>query len=362
MKKFLIGQLARYGDCLYATVIARQIKHDYPDSHITWAVASPFKSILKYNPYVDKIWEINIENGDYYGEKWNQFEIEALARRKEGEFDEVIFSQVAPNNHRNFVGTIRNSILQSYSGEISVPVEPIIHLSEQEVKDVQRFVERNGIHKYKNVILFECAPNSGQSKLTMELALAISCKIISKSPEKAIIISSSEGIKTKSKQIIDGSGLSFRQQAEITKYCSLLIGCSSGVTWLSTSNWAKKLPMIQILDRNSVYFAGVAYDFQLNNIENSHVVELLSFTEEKIVDCAELCLRGEIDACRKKYHEKYEVSYQNFIDMNNPLVKKKLYLDGYRQVVNYSIFNQHLSFVKLFFFFILNVIKSYKVS
>ena len=55
-KKFLIGQLACYGDCLFATTIAKQIRHDYPDSHITWAVSSKYRSIVEHNPDIDKIW------------------------------------------------------------------------------------------------------------------------------------------------------------------------------------------------------------------------------------------------------------------------------------------------------------------
>ena len=43
---------------MLATTIARQIKQDYPDSVLTWAIGSCCKQVILNNPYVDKIWEI----------------------------------------------------------------------------------------------------------------------------------------------------------------------------------------------------------------------------------------------------------------------------------------------------------------
>ena len=48
-------QLYSNGDCLYATTVARQIKNDYPDCHITWAIASFCKDIINLNPFVDDV-------------------------------------------------------------------------------------------------------------------------------------------------------------------------------------------------------------------------------------------------------------------------------------------------------------------
>ena len=64
-KRILLGQLAARGDCLYATAIARQIKVDYPECHLTWAVGSASRPVLDGNPYIDAIWEIPVA---HYGE------------------------------------------------------------------------------------------------------------------------------------------------------------------------------------------------------------------------------------------------------------------------------------------------------
>lgn len=61
-KKVLLGHLNSMGDCLLATVVARQIKEvDYPDCHLTWAVNSKCKQAVLLNPHVDEIWEIPTE-------------------------------------------------------------------------------------------------------------------------------------------------------------------------------------------------------------------------------------------------------------------------------------------------------------
>src|SRR5687768_14844075 len=125
MKRFLIGQLACFGDCLYATAVARQIKQDFPDSHITWAVASKYKSILALNPHVDEIWEIEVLNNDFYDKGWADFELQAKQRKARGEYDELVFTQIPNANWKNFDGTIRSSILRGYKKPINVPVEPV---------------------------------------------------------------------------------------------------------------------------------------------------------------------------------------------------------------------------------------------
>src|SRR5512138_3038540 len=39
-RRVLLGQLEANGDCVYATTVARQIKTDNPDCHLTWAIGS----------------------------------------------------------------------------------------------------------------------------------------------------------------------------------------------------------------------------------------------------------------------------------------------------------------------------------
>jgi hypothetical protein len=356
-KRFLIGHLARFGDCLFATTIAKQLKFDFPDCHVTWAIAKSFQSILKDNPFVDNIWVIDSGMDHFYGEVWYRFEKEALQRKNAGEFDNVFFSQVGPRNLRNFTGTIRESILNNFKGKITVSLDPVVRLSQDEICLVEKFVEENHLNKYKFVTLFECAPASGQSKMTLDAAIRIAKIVAEKNDEIAFIISSSSKIESDNKKIIDGSILPFKHNAELTKYCNLFVGCSSGLTWLVTSDWAKQLPMIQVLDKKSQYFAGVAYDFMLNGLKNDHIIEMLEYSEQKIVDAIELSIQGKWDDAKNQYNEEYKVSHYNFKGMNRSLLSQNHYIQGFFQVFKYQTRHCHLSFIILILYYLQNCIE-----
>ena len=89
-KKILLGQLANLGDCLYATAIAKQIKSDFPDCHLTWAIGNRCRFVFAENPHVDEVWEINIGNTFQELEaSWFLFEKEARSRKKRGIYHEI---------------------------------------------------------------------------------------------------------------------------------------------------------------------------------------------------------------------------------------------------------------------------------
>ncbi|HRH41389.1 MAG TPA: hypothetical protein PKY82_07055 [Pyrinomonadaceae bacterium] len=318
-KKFLIGQLARFGDCLYATTLAKQIKYDYPDSHITWAIAENYKSILELNPYIDRIWAIPLAGEDYAQAGWDKFETEALERQANGEFDEVIFSQIPPRNWIRFDGTIRRAILNSYEKPITVSVEPVIQLSEAEVNRVKSYAEKNKLADFKNVVLFECAPGSGQSNVNIDFALRVARTIVEKNKDVSFILSTNQKSDFASPQIIDASELTFRENAELTKYCTFLIGCSSGITWISTSDWAKKLPMLQLLNEDLIIYAGIHFDFELNNLDFSQVIEMTNFDESKVVDCVESILSTGIEKNKPKFHQNYKPTYHNLSELSKAI-------------------------------------------
>ena len=308
-QRFLIGQLARYGDCLFATTLAKQIKHDYPDSHVTWAVGSDFKSILDHNPYVDVIWEIPIINGDYYGAGWASFEKEVIAKKRDGNFDTVLFSQIAPRNWEKYTGTIRGTILSAYRNPITVDVSPVIRLTENEVRNVKRFAVENELSFYKNVILFEYSPSAmHSSKVDTDSAIGLVESFCRNNSDTCFVFTSIGRLEKKSKQIIDAGGLSFRENAELTKYCTLLVGCSSGITWLSTSDWAKKLPMIQILNENLLnihLYYGIAYDHRLWGLDTSKVIEISDKKWSSLSDILSLVLSKSFDVAKEKYHSEF---------------------------------------------------------
>ena len=73
-KKILLAQLNSNGDCIYATVIAKQIKEiDYPNCHLTWAISNKCKQSILHNPHVDEIWEIETKKSLATDNEWNNF-------------------------------------------------------------------------------------------------------------------------------------------------------------------------------------------------------------------------------------------------------------------------------------------------
>ena len=282
-KKFLIVHLVSNGDCIMATTLAKQIKADNPGCHLTWAISYKCRQVIDENPFVDKIWEVNFGQGESaYNDIWYKIKQEAEERKRKGEFDEIIYSQIYPDNVHYYDGTIRSSTFRAYSKAITVDVTPTIRLNEKEILRVKEFASKYKLESYKYVLLCECAPSSGQSYLTPELMLRIALSIVESRKDILFIISTHLKLETNNGQIIDASELTYRENAELSKYCSLLIGCSSGITWLLTSDWAKKINTVQFLydSTKASHFASVIYDFEYFKLSTERIIE--STTEDEI--------------------------------------------------------------------------------
>ena len=74
--RILLGQLGAHGDCLYATILARQLRRDYPSAFITWAISDRSSGLLANNPDIDEVWEIPVDR-DSMPVIWSIFEREA---------------------------------------------------------------------------------------------------------------------------------------------------------------------------------------------------------------------------------------------------------------------------------------------
>lgn len=299
-RRILLGQLGGYGDCLYATTIARQIKIDYPGCHLTWAIGSPYRSVLNGNPFVDQIWEIPITS---HQDDWAQFEKEVIARKESGDFDEVFLTQISPNNFKNFDGTVRSSLFRGYPKPITVPVDPVMRLDPEEVEKVRCFAKTHRLSERRHIILFECAPSSGQSFVTPVFAREVAQKLIDLTEDALVILSSAMTQPLTGERIIDGSVLSFRENAELTKYCSLVVGCSSGISWLCTSDWAKPLPMVQLLAKKQSLYASFIHDYESREAETSSFIEMTDSSTDKVARCLAIICEKGFEAARSVFNE-----------------------------------------------------------
>lgn len=326
-QKILLGQLGSHGDCLYVTAIAHQIKQDYPNCHLTWAIGSMYRSILDGNPHVDEVWEIPLIEHANLGDAVNFFNNEALERKQRGDFDRVFTTQMEVFRYD---GTIRSSTFSGYPNPITVAVSPVLRLSLNEVENVRRFAELHGLSARDNVILIECSVKSDQSFIAPDYALEIAEAIVTRFQKYCVILSSNISISSNHERIIDGSVLSFRENAELTKYCSFLIGGSSGITWISTSDWAKSLPMIQLISPDALWFASVAYDYEYWGLSTESLIEMTPCSPQRVFECFEMIFEEGFEAAKSKFHHQILPNFKGYRQFQYALLLDYQFKNVYR--------------------------------
>ena len=308
-QRILLGQLAAFGDCLCASAITRQIKLDHPNCHLTWAIARPYRQVAEGNPFVDSVWELPFTGSEAASSGWSMFVREARMRERRGEFDRLYLTQVPPDNFAHFDGTVRASILNGYPFRLTVNPTPVLRLSPEEVDRVAAFARTHRLTDYPRVVLFECAAFSGQSFVTPAFALETARSVLAKVPDACIVLSSSTPFQDPDARIVDGSPLRFKENAELTRYASLFVGTYSGITWLTTSDWARELPTIQFLRRSTSVFSSLRTDYRYFGLPADHIVEVTDCTPEHAASCIALALTASIGEARTRFHESIDVNH-----------------------------------------------------
>jgi hypothetical protein len=288
MTRILLGQLAANGDCACATILARQLRHDYPDAHLSWAISSSCAGLLKNNPHVDEIWEIPARGWNTQAAMWRMFEQEAFHRYQRREFDQILLSQVWPGNLQNFDGTVRPPILRSLGRPITVPIENVLRLTDDEIERVEAFVRENDIEGFEHRILFECESRSGQSFITPELAQDIARKLYELLLNATVIFSTIKPMTLHDKRSRYAGQLSLREVAQLTHACTAFVGAGSGGTVIATSSAAKPLPTVLLLRADTSVFGSFAHDLEYFGIDHPGIVET---SDENIEHVAALIAR-----------------------------------------------------------------------
>jgi hypothetical protein len=277
MTRILLGHLTSNGDCLYATAVARQIKQDFPGSHLTWAISSLCKNVLINNPDVDEVWELPMKDWSAMASAWTLFEREAHELADADRFDRVFLTQITPARFANYDGTVRPSIFRNFGRALTVPVDVTIRLKPEEIAAVDAWFASTTAADASQVVLFECSSKSGQSFLTLARALELAEEITRARRRTVVIISTHERFETDNPRIVCGNMLSIRQIARLTDHIDLFVGCGSGLTVAATSESAKRgLSNIQILKRSTSVFASFRHDFAYFGKPTSQFMELTS--------------------------------------------------------------------------------------
>ena len=346
-EKILMIQLYSNGDCLYASAVARQIKHDYPGCFLIWAIASFCKNIILNNPYVDEIMEVStVPKNDVSA--YRKFKKEIFRQYHRGEYSKVFTINNIDTNQCFYDGTIRGNILRAYQAPITLSLQPVLRLFQKEKDNVEAFVKQHNLNSYQQVILFEYAPQSGQSTLSRDYAIEISESILSNN-NYAIILSSPNTISHPNKAIIDGSILSVRETAYLSNFCTFLLGTSSGITWASTSDTGKILPMIQLLNPNTRWFNSVSIDFERFDIANKGVIELFDLNKESVIQCVKLALVNFDDAY-KKFYKPFPLHFKTTRSIVYNLLCYLEFRSIYKHIiVNTDLYGLKLNFLKELF-------------
>ncbi len=329
MKRVLLGQLSANGDCVYATILARQLRHDNPSARITWAVSTQCADLLKNNPDIDETWEIPVQGWNAHELIWRVFQREAVERYLRREFDEILLSQIWPDNARNYDGTVRPSILRSFGRPITVPIENVILVTDEEIETVAAFVQGSDLQSFEHRILFECSSRSGQSFVTPELAQDIAEKLYHCLPNATVIFTTNEPMTLRDQRSRYAGALSLREIAHLTHACSLFVGAGSGCTVLATSTAAKPLPFVLLLKADTSVFASFAHDFEYFGIDHPGVVELTDEDPERIASCISLVCREGTGPALGEFGGRISVTFDHYGQvLERNLLSQQRYLDA----------------------------------
>jgi hypothetical protein len=164
------------------------------------------------------------------------------------------------------------------------------------------------LSQYNHVILFEYAPQSGQLNINREMAISVAEDLV-KIKNTAVILSSANKVEHANPAVIDGSPLTLRETAGLSHFCTLLLGCSSGITWSTTSSAAKLLPMVQILNPYTTWVNPISRDFERFGLPVDKVIELYAFNQPKIIQCVSDALL-DFPAARNKHHQQVPLHFK----------------------------------------------------
>ena len=321
--RVLLGQLGANGDCLYATTLARQIKTDYPDCSLTWAVASKCAPVLDHNPDIDELWQWEVDDWANLSSAWAALERRCLSHNPgattgpdtaaSGQFDRIWLSQIVPGNIRHFDGTVRPSILRAYGAPITVEVDSTIRLSDAEHEQVDAFVNVHRVGEYEHRILFECSSKSGQSYVTPEFAVAVARAVAQKIPNICFILSTHETVECSEPYVFTARSIGMRANAALTAHCSMFVGCGSGLTVVATSTAATPIPNLQLLKGSTSVYASFCHDFEYFGKSTERFIEMADAPVEHVAKAIiAVCDKGLPEA-RSMFHRPLAVQFSKYL-------------------------------------------------
>ena len=331
-KRIAIVKLSAMGDIIHAMVALQFIKEKYPNLIIDWVVEKSFSEILKYNPHIDNIIEVDLKS--IKKKKSNIFnQIKLIKSYSSNDYDLIIDAQglfksaiVSKLLGKNVIGYDKNSIREKiatwfYKYKINVPysenviVRNIkvlcslfdINPSMEDIKNKKSFIffkENNNLQRYiskekKNIIFVIGA--SWKSKMYpkekfINIANSLDENILiiwGNDSEKEIALE----ISSKSKAIIIEK-ISLNDLKCLVSKVDLVVGNDTGPTHLA---WASNIKSITLFGNTPGYRNTFVSNnnrvIQSNKIINPNKIDKNDFCineikEEEILKDMEILLNG----------------------------------------------------------------------
>lgn len=343
--------LGVYGDCLYATAIAKQIKRDNPGCELLWVIGDKYKDILYLNPHVDVVIPVSSIRSRTDVKKYWFDVVKSVEDLKSGEcIDEVYYTQIYPGFPDEYHDGVRASMFRRYRNKIE-EIDPVLVLSQEEVNRVTEFANKYNLSTYDNVILFECSPQSDQSVLSFSDMVTIANNITTSSKNTCVIMSGNSSVVHTNNKIIDASCLTLRENAELSGHCTMLLGTNSGISQVCLSSWAKNLKAIHLL--NPKYTSSPINDRIYFGLPHDDIIELTTVDSWRVSSCVNLALK-DFHLAKKTYCDVITPDYtmiQFHMRFDTAMIKKK-YFDiipaFITAVKNYGLTNDLLQFLLSF--------------
>ena len=122
--------------------------------------------------------------------------------------------------------------------------------------------------------------------------------------------------------IVDGSGLRFREYAALTHHASLLVGCSSGLTWVCTSDAARTLPTLQVLTQRVGMCGAVVHDLEHWGLPSDHVIEMRDCQADAAAACVVDMLANGVAHARAAFHQRLDLTLGYYYTVMLPLLRR----------------------------------------
>jgi ADP-heptose:LPS heptosyltransferase len=249
--KILLINFGAYGDILNSTPIAKHYKIEHANNHITWMTREKYKSAVKNNPYIDDIL-IPKEKHLYKNGIISNVEMTFVLREEilnlKNKFDKMFFiapyvwtltSEEFDVEKHSLLYVIKNKLtdISNFNCEFI----PIVNLSDDEKKEAKQFISSL---KGEKRIMIEHENFSNQTPFD-ETYIEDLCKKIDGKNYDLIFSGKEEPIYVKhlkekyNVNFYCYSG-SFMSNAELYNLCDVFIGCCSGLTCLTHSDYCDR--------------------------------------------------------------------------------------------------------------------------